>query len=111
MKPSAQRTGVVLSYSGSMAVGETITASARSIGYARIVGVVYADQAGESGSGLLIEQSIDYGINWDYCTGCFVSACDGEGYSIEIVGDSVRCSYTNGSAIADVRTRWYMRPI
>jgi len=111
LKPAAQRTEEVLVYSGSMAAGETISASLRSRGHSRVVGALISSA---SSAGLNVRQSIDFGVNWDYVTACNISACDidDSAFSIEIIGDSVKVEFTNGADVsASTRTRWTLRPI
>lgn len=114
MRIAAQRAEEVLTYSGSLAAGAELSASLRARGHARLVGAIIANASGAAGSALEVTQSIDHGVNWDYKTACTVAACDidNSGFSIEVIGDSVRVRYTNGDDIAaSVRTHWYLRPV
>jgi hypothetical protein len=73
--------------------GTYTTPSAFSLsGYDKIVGSVFADQAGT----LLIEQSWD-GTHWDVVSTVNVSANSGQGFSIDVVAPNGRLVYTNGS--------------
>lgn len=58
----------------------------------RVVGSVFADQAGT----LYIEQSFDQ-TNWDISTNITVTASDGSGFSEELVAPYVRLRYANGA--------------
>ncbi len=61
--------------------------------YARLVGSVYADQAGT----LYIEQSQD-GANWDISQSIAVTASTPAGFTYEVLAPKCRMRYVNGAA-------------
>ncbi len=115
MKTSIQRTSDdVLSHSGSLDASASISGSAYSRGYARVVGTVFTDASSVAGSGLTVRQSTDLGQNWNYITACAIAACSAcdSAFSIEIIGNAVSIEYVNGTGVASsLRALWYMRPI
>lgn len=65
--------------------------------YDKLVGSVYADQAGT----LSIQQSYD-GTNWDVASDISVSASSGQGFDVAIVAPNQRLVYTNGATAQTV---------
>jgi len=113
-KTMVQRTETVLTFSGSLAAAASVSGSFPCLGHSRIVGTVFSTASSVAGSGLIVKQSIDKGVNFDYITPCSIaanSACN-SAFSIEIVGDTVQVDYKNGATVAaSVRMKWYLRPI
>ncbi|MDE3077996.1 MAG: hypothetical protein KGJ86_21435 [Chloroflexota bacterium] len=64
------------------------------VGWARITGTVFADQAGT----LNIDQSSDGGGHWDYTTTIAITASTGAAFSVEVVSPLARLRYVNGSS-------------
>jgi len=110
----AQKFPVVSSCtSGCFGAAASMSASYVCNGYAYLMGFLRTDQALDSGSGLIVRQSVDGGVNWDY-----VSASDGIGANasaackIEIIGDAVQVFVRNGAtAASSLRMLWQLRPI
>jgi hypothetical protein len=99
--------------SASMAAsGTQSSGSFPTTGYARLVGTLNSSASLVAGSGLRVEQSTDFGSNWDYASDWAPTACSGSGFSIEIIGDAAKITITNGADNADVfRTAWRLRPV
>jgi hypothetical protein len=57
-----------------------------------VVGMVFADQAGD----IYIEQSMD-GTNWDLSTTYAVTANNGKGFKEDVFAPYVRVRYVNGA--------------
>ncbi len=97
---------------GSLLVGASFTASMPCNGYAYLMGFIRTDQA-LGASGVLVQQSIDYGQNWDY-----VSASDTLGANasaackVEIIGNAVQIKISAcGTEASAFRHLWQLRPI
>jgi hypothetical protein len=96
--------GVLASTTTPLGANGTYTSGSLTVsGYGRIVGTVFADQAGT----LYIEQSSD-GTNWDASTGVSVSAGTPASFSVEVVAPTARVRYVNG-ATAQTAFRLYVR--
>jgi len=104
--PPVWSTSASLASSGSSTSGSFICP-----GYARITGIIISSASSESGSGLRISQSPNFGDNYDYHTDYQISACSGSAFSIEIVGNCVKVDYKTDSAADVFRTLWQLRPI
>lgn len=112
MKTFIQRVGEALSYSGSIASGDSITSgSIPCKGYSRITGILTSSASSLSGSGLRISQSADLGANFDYVTSWNISACSGSAFSVEIVGNAVQVDFAVDDDADEVRTLWHLRPV
>lgn len=97
-----QAIGTGPSTTAALAASAAYTSSSYpSAGWGRIVGTVFADQAGT----LLVEQSSD-NANWDTSSSFAVTASTGLGYSVEVVAPYWRLNYTNG-ATAQTTFRLY----
>ena len=107
----AQTFITVLQSSASLAASGSVSGSAISTGYARLVGSVIANASAKAGSGLRVSQSPDSGSNWDYVTDYAPSACSGSAFSIEIIGNAVKVDYITDGAASLFRTLWQLRPI
>lgn len=98
--------------SASIAGAGTAGGSAKSRGYARLVGTIISAGSLAAGSGLRFYQSGDDGANWDYWENDTVSACSGSIFSASICGDAVKVEVIVGADDADeFRTGWWLRPI
>jgi hypothetical protein len=96
--------GVLASTTTPLGANGTYTSGSLTVsGYGRIVGTVFADQAGT----LYIEQSSD-GTNWDASTSVSVSASTPTSFSVEVVAPTARVRYVNG-ATAQTAFRLYVR--
>jgi hypothetical protein len=81
-----------------LAAGATYTSAVFTCaGFARIVGTVYADQAGT----LYVEQSAD-GTNFDSSSSFSVSAGAPFGFTVEVVAPNARIRYVNGATAQTV---------
>lgn len=81
------------STTAALAGSATYTATAFGLdGYQKIVGSVFADQAGT----LYVEQSQD-GTNWDVISAFAVAANVGQGFQVDIVAFYGRVRYVNGA--------------
>ena len=88
--------------SGCFTAAGASSGSATSLGYARLVGFFRTDVDIESGSGLLIRQSVD-GANWDYVSASDFVEASGAGSAacaVDILGDGIRVDVSNGSTEA-----------
>lgn len=113
-KTNVQQTTIVLeSQSPCLAAGASVAGSAICHGFAKLVGVFRSDVDTETASGLRIEQSADFGSNWDYVSGSdLIAASTGTGCSIDVVGNAVKVTIiSGGSAASALRTSWRLRPI
>ena len=98
--------------SASIAGAGTASGSAKSRGYARLVGTIISAGSLAAGSGLRFYQSGDDGENWDYWENNTVSACSGSIFSASICGDAVKVEVIVGANDADeFRTGWWLRPV
>ena len=104
----AQGVTEVLVNSGSnVAKWANISGSQVSIGYARLVGMFYANASASPGggavapSGLVIEQSVDYGRRWDYVSASqSVTASAASVFNFPVYGNAVRVSFYTGNTEA-----------
>lgn len=103
----------VLSNSGSVGSALAITGSAYCAGYSALVGFIDTSGSSETGSGLIITQSVDKGANWDYVSASDALTNAGSAvYNVGIRGNAVKVSFTAGcSDAAAVRTLFQLRPI
>ncbi len=91
----------------------TTSGSFSSIGFARLVGVVYSDASMSSVCGVRVRQSSTSVPNWDYESNFALSASSGSGFSIEVVGryGSVEL-FTGATCAASIlRSYWTLRPV
>jgi len=96
--------GVLTSTTTALGAGASYTSGSFTVsGYGRIVGTVFADQAGT----LYVEQSSD-GTNWDASASVSVSASTPTSFSVEVVAPTARVRYVNG-ATAQTVFRLYVR--
>lgn len=108
-----QATVSLLSHSGSLAAGASISGSAPATGYARLVGGVTTNASTVSACGIFVEQSFNEGLSWDLISAsntiaaCTTAACD-----TAIIGNYVRVRIHNGATAASLyRANFYLRPI
>ena len=113
-KTNVQKGLEILSYTGSLAIGGSISGSVIDYGMSKIIGIVFSDASSMTGSGIIIKQSIDGGENWDHQSTWDISACDvgNSAFELSVIGDAVKIEYRNGSEIAsNLRMKWYTRPV
>ena len=109
---AGQRWITVLESSASLAASGSIGASALSMGYARIVGIVFISASTTSGSAIRVYQSADNGQNWDAFQNFNITESSGSFYSASLHGNAVRVDVKNGADGASIfRTVWYMCPL
>jgi hypothetical protein len=113
MRTYAQSCHSVVNFSGSLAAAEILSGSQPAQGFAKLVGIAYTDAVSETGSGMLIQQSADQGENWDIISSSnLASASAASSFSVDVVGNAVKVSLTNGAGTAsEVRCNFYLRPI
>lgn len=114
MKTSVQDTEIILeSVSPCLAAGASISGSVVSTGFAKVVGLFRSDVDTETASGLRIEQSTDFGQNWDITSGSdLIAACTATACIIDVAGNAVKVTViSGGSAASALRTTWRLRPI
>jgi hypothetical protein len=112
-KLSAQRVAVVLSnVSPCLTTGASISGSAHSEGFAKLVGLFRSDVDTETASGLRIEQSADFGANWDYVSSSdLIAASTTTACSADVFGNAVKVTIiSGGSSASALRTAWYLIP-
>jgi len=107
----AQAFPVVWSTAASQAATASAAGSAVSHGYARLVGMHWANASAVSSSGLRIWQSSDMGVNWDFWTDFVPSASSASAFSIEIVGNAVKVQFKPDTAASLLRSLWQLRPV
>ena len=107
-----QATASLLSHSGSLAAGASISGSLYARGYARLVGYVITNASTVSACGIFVEQAAN-SASWDVVSAsntiaaCTTAACD-----TAIIGDYVRVRLHNGATAASIyRANFYLRPI
>lgn len=106
-----QDTEEVLSASSALAINGTVSGSAHCRGYAKLVGIACTN-ASSTASGIRIQQSSNYGANWDIETLYTITACTGSTFSVDITGNAVRVSASNGATAASLVRMWFgLRPI
>jgi hypothetical protein len=113
-KTSVQETEIVLEgVSPCLSSGASIAGSSISHGFAKLVGTFRSDVDTETASGLRIEQSADFGSNWDLISGSdLIAASVTTGCSVEVVGNAVKVTIiSGGSAASALRTSWRLRPV
>ena len=101
-------------YDGALASATCVNSGSFSIkGYARMTGIVFADEALDPASGVTVQQSIDDGTNWDYSYKNTVSASSGSAFSLEMVGDVARILVwaTSNVSATSIRAKWRLRPV
>ncbi len=104
---------VLIDISGSFAANASVSGSADCAGYSRLVGLFRSDVATTTGSGLIVEQSSDRGLNWDFVSAsdligaCTITACE-----VTIFGNAVRVTASNAATEGSaMRTAWYLQPV
>ena len=110
-KTYLQHAPVVWETATTMLASASVAGSALCAGYARITGLLISSASADSGSGLRVWQSTDYGTHWDYWTDYAPSACSGSGFSIELIGNAVKVQFKPDSEADEVRSCWRLRPI
>jgi hypothetical protein len=96
----AQGYELVLSNSGSLAAKASISGSVVCPGYQRLVGIMRSDASAAlgSGSGLLIEQSTDYGASFKIMSASYaMTACGTVLVNQTIYGNAARVTFYNGN--------------
>jgi len=96
-------TEVLVNAGSNVAKWASISGSAVSIGYASLVGMFYANASACPGaaSGLVIEQSADYGRRWDLISASqSVTASAASTFDIPIYGNAVRVTFYTGNTTA-----------
>jgi hypothetical protein len=104
----AQGVETVLAYTGAVAKWESISGSVVCPGYARLVGMFYANASASPGaaSGLVIHQSADYGATWDILSASqSVSPSAASVFNLPIYGNAVRVAFYSGNTTAASLTR------
>jgi len=100
---------------GAVAAKEDASGSLISNGYARLVGIFRSDAAVAlgAGSGLYVEQSSNWGGNWDITSAsCQITACAASTFDLEVLGNAVRVRLINGdTATSRIRCNFMLRPI
>lgn len=112
-KTYAQQTNIVLeSVSPCLGAGASISGSSICHGFVKLVGLFRSDVDTETGSGLRIEQSADFGGSWDYTSASdLIAASVATGCSVDIVGNAVKVTIiSGGSAASALRTSWRLLP-
>lgn len=109
----AQAAPTVFIMSGSMAANASTSGSLASQGYAKLVGAFRSDVALQTGSGIHIQQSFDYGTTYDLTNASnslgasTLTAC-----SVDIIGNAVQVTIRNGATAASaIRGLFYLRPV
>jgi hypothetical protein len=112
-KQEIQRVNVVWETSTGLSANASATSgSFVSEGYGRLCGMFISSGSLKAGSGIVIRQSPDYVPHWDYSTDDTAAACDGAGFSVEVVGKAMQIEIRNGSeAAGTLRSYWFLRPI
>ena len=109
---AGQRWKTVLESSASLAASGSIGASALSMGYARIVGIVFISASTTSGSAIRVYQSANNGTNFDVWQSFNITADSGSFFSASLHGNAVRVDIKNGAdGASSFRTVWYMCPM
>ena len=98
--------------SGSLAANAIITGSSVSQGLEVLRGMWFSDVATSTGSGLLIQQSSDFGQSWNLISASDqVGACGTQTYDVTLLGNAVKVTACNGAAIAsNVQATFYLLP-
>ena len=95
------------------AAASVSSGSFASIGFARLVGVVYSDASMSNVCGVRVRQSSTSAPNWDNESLFPLTASSGSGFSIEIVGRYASVELFVGATCAAsiLRSVWYLRPV
>ena len=97
--------------SGCFTAAGASSGSANSSGYSQLFGFITTDQTTETGSGLLIRQSVDGGTNWDLVSASDVIAASAA-CAVNIQGNAVRVDISLGATEASaLRCGFWLRPI
>lgn len=113
-KTSVQDTVILLeAVSPCLSAGASIAGSAISDGFAKLIGLFRSDVDTETASGLRIEQSADFGSNWDLVSASdLVAASTITACAVDIVGNAVKVTIiSGGSAASALRTSWRLYPV
>jgi hypothetical protein len=77
--------------------------------------MLYSNASADAGTGcgLHIQQSADYGANWDITTASYtVTASAASSFDIAIVGNAVKINMYNGLTAASLFRTWFvLRPV
>lgn len=107
----AQATTEVLRTSASLAVNGTITGSLICHGYAKLVGLLWSNASGTA-SAIRVQQSSNYGANWDYETLYPITASTASAFDVTLYGNAVKISASNGATAASLfRAVFNLRPV
>ena len=114
MNIHAQPFTEVLRSAASLAQAGSISGSLVAHGYSKIVGIVYASASGDAASAVMIEESADFGSNWENTGTCSALTADSAStFSASLHGNAVKVTIKLG--LTDTgsvfRTAWYLRPI
>jgi len=107
----AQGVTTALSYSGNVAKWANISGSVVCPGYARLMGMFYANASASPGttlspSGLMIWQSADLGSTWDIISASqSVSPSAASSFNLPIYGNAVKVAFYTGNTEAASLTR------
>lgn len=107
----AQKLEPVLASSATLTAGNTVTGSMHTAGHSKLVGILYSN-ASSTASGLRIQQSANYGVSWDYETLYTISPSVASAFSVDICGNAIRITASNGATAASLFRAWFAaRPI
>jgi hypothetical protein len=107
----AQAIEPVWETTASLAVNANVSGSAVCEGMAKLVGIAWAN-ASTNASKFQIWQSSNRGANWDYVTNYTISPSTASAFSVDIVGNAVKVSCSNGATAASLfRAYFALRPI
>lgn len=109
----AQNFPIVFQSTASLAAAGSTSGSLICNGYATLQGLFLTDASTQTGSGLQVQQSADYGVTWDYTSASdavaasIITAC-----SAEIFGNAVKVTWRNGADAASTpRILFQLRPV
>ena len=107
----AQAIDPVWETTASLVVNANVSGSAICHGYAKLVGMAWSN-ASTNASKFQVWQSSNYGTTWDSVTNYTVTASTASTFSIDIYGNAVKVSCSNGATAASLfRAYFALRPI
>ncbi len=107
----AQAPEIVWETTASLATNANVSGSAFCGGYAKLTGLVWSN-ASTNASQLQIWQSSDRGATWDYVTNYTVTASAASAFALDIYGNAVKVSCSNGATAASLFHAYFaLRPV
>jgi hypothetical protein len=101
-------------YDGAVTCATCVTSGSFSLqGYSRLTGIVYADEALDPSSGVVFQQSVDGGTNWDLSASTTVAASTAASFNYTLAAKDGRILVwaTSNKSATSLRSAWRLWPI